>query len=51
MLMETGLIQISMYTNQIFVRKTVEWLYAEKRAAFTNNNDLQIPESGRNTSF
>lgn len=40
MLMEIGLIQISMYTNQIFARKAVEWLYGEKRAVFTNSNDL-----------
>lgn len=38
--MEIGLIQISMYINKIFARKAGEWLYAEKRAAFTNNNDL-----------
>lgn len=38
MLMEIGLIQISMSTNQIFARKAVEWLNAEKRAAFTNND-------------
>lgn len=38
--MEIGHIQISMYTNQIFARKAVEWLHAEKRAAFTNNNVL-----------